>query len=69
MTDARWLQMNIASLAGPERKYSPAYALAGMAMEFLGSHQEKYIDSIDSDETAYWLHLGHKDLRNTLIKK
>jgi len=56
-------------LTESERKHLPAYALTGMAMEFLGSHQEKYINGIDNDETTYWLNLGREGLRSALIKE
>ncbi|MFH0805186.1 MAG: phosphotransferase [Patescibacteria group bacterium] len=42
------------------------YALAGVAMDFLGAHQEKYINGNDSDETEYWLTLGRTELRKAL---
>ncbi|MCA0228711.1 phosphotransferase [Patescibacteria group bacterium] len=46
-----------------ERKHLPAYALAGIAMEFMGAHQEKYINGNDTEETDYWLSLGREGLR------
>lgn len=49
-----------------ERQHLPAYALAGIAMEFLGSHQEKYINGNDTEETNYWLNLGRNGLRAAL---
>ena len=51
------------SLTDEERQHLPAYALAGIAMEFLGAHQEKYINGIDTKETAYWLELGQAGLK------
>lgn len=51
------------SLTDDERKYLPAYALAGVAMEFLGAHQEKYINNIDNEENDYWMRLGLEGLR------
>ena len=44
----------------------PAYAIAGIAMEFMGSHQEKFINGNDTKETAYWLRLGQDGLRKAL---
>lgn len=49
-----------------ERLYLPAYALAGIAMEFMGAHQEKYVNGNDTDETDYWLNLGRNGLRKAL---
>lgn len=53
-------------LTGEERKHLPAYALAGVAMEFMGAHQEKFINGNDTDETDYWLSLGRAGLRKAL---
>jgi Ser/Thr protein kinase RdoA (MazF antagonist) len=55
------------ALTDLERTHLPAYALAGMAMEFMGAHQEKYINGNDTDETAYWLTLGREGLRKALV--
>jgi Ser/Thr protein kinase RdoA (MazF antagonist) len=55
------------SLTYEERKHLPAYALAGVAMEFLGAHQEKYINGIDTEETEYWMNLGREGLRAVLL--
>lgn len=41
----------------------PDYTLAGVTMEFMGAHQEKYINGIDTAETRYWLKLGRDGLR------
>lgn len=49
-----------------EYQYLYDYALAGAAMEFLGSHQEKFINGNDSDETEYWFRLGREGLRQAL---
>lgn len=49
-----------------ERQHLPAYALAGIAMEFMGAHQEKHINGSDTDETEYWLRLGREGLRKAL---
>jgi Ser/Thr protein kinase RdoA (MazF antagonist) len=54
------------SLTEAERRYLPAYALAGVAMEFMGAHQEKYINGNDTEETGYWLALGREGLRKAL---
>src|SRR5690606_12517683 len=50
-------------LTEQERQHLPAYALAGVAMEFMGAHQEKYINGNDTEETDYWLSLGREGLR------
>ena len=53
-------------LTDEERKYLPAYALAGIAMEFMGAQQEKFINGNDTEETEYWLNLGRAGLRRGL---
>jgi Ser/Thr protein kinase RdoA (MazF antagonist) len=53
-------------LTDQEREYLPAYTLAAMSMEFLGAHQEKYINGNDTEETDYWLNLGRKGLLKAL---
>lgn len=53
-------------LTEEERKWLYDYALAGVAMEFMGAHQEKYINGNDTEETEYWLNLGRNGLRNAL---
>lgn len=50
-------------LTDQEREHLSAYALAGVAMEFMGAYQEKYINSNDTEETDYWLSLGREGLR------
>lgn len=50
-------------LTDQERKHLPAYAQAGVAMEFMGAHQEKYVNGNDTEETDYWLSLGREGLR------
>lgn len=55
-------------LTEAERQHLSAYALAGVAMEFMGAHQEKFINGNDTDETDYWLNLGRAGLRQALIK-
>ncbi len=54
------------TLTVDERRHLHAYALAGVAMEFMGSHQEKYINGNDTEETAYWFNLGREGLRKAL---
>lgn len=49
-----------------ERKHLYNYALAAAAMEFMGSHQEKYINGNDTTETDYWMNLGREGLRREL---
>ena len=53
----------LTQLTDEERRHLPAYALAGVAMEFLGAHQEKYINGNNTEETDYWLSLGRSGLR------
>ena len=53
-------------LTPDEKKYLYAYALAGVAMEFMGSHQEKFIKGNATEETEYWLNLGRSGLRKEL---
>lgn len=53
-------------LTPEERQYLYAYTLAGVAMEFMGSHQEKYINGNDTVETEYWLNLGREGLNREL---
>lgn len=57
-----------AELTKEERRHLPAYALAGVAMEFMGAHQEKFINGNDTEETDYWLNLGRNGLRKALCK-
>lgn len=49
-----------------ERLHLQDYALAGVVMEFMGSHQEKYLHGNDTDETDYWFNLGREELRKEL---
>lgn len=53
-------------LTDEERRHLPAYALAGIAMEYMGAHQEKHINGNDTNETDYWLNLGREGLRKVL---
>jgi Ser/Thr protein kinase RdoA (MazF antagonist) len=53
-------------LTPEERKYLYSYALAGVAMEFMGSLQEKFLNGNDNEETDYWLRLGRDGLREAL---
>jgi Ser/Thr protein kinase RdoA (MazF antagonist) len=50
-------------LTAEERQHLPAYTRAGIAMEFMGAHQEKFVNGNDTEETDYWLRLGRKGLR------
>jgi Ser/Thr protein kinase RdoA (MazF antagonist) len=50
-------------LTALERKHLPTCALAAIAMEFMGSHQEKYVNGIDNEETEHWLASGRDGLR------
>lgn len=49
-----------------ERTHLYPYTLAGVAMEFMGAHQEKFINGNNSEETEYWLSLGRSGLRKAL---
>jgi hypothetical protein len=52
-----------------ERRYIYPYALAGVAMEFLGAHQEKYINRNDTEETDFWMNLGRDGLKKEFAAK
>ena len=54
-------------LTEEERQHLYPYSLAGAAMEFMGSHQERYINGNDTEETEYWLNLGRQGLRRELL--
>jgi Ser/Thr protein kinase RdoA (MazF antagonist) len=56
-------------LTDEERKYVYSYALAGVAMEFLGAHQEKYINGNDTEETDFWMNLGRDGLKKEFVAK
>jgi Ser/Thr protein kinase RdoA (MazF antagonist) len=56
-------------LTDEERKYVYSYALAGVAMEFLGAHQEKYINGNDTEETDFWMNLGRDGLKKEFAAK
>lgn len=56
-------------LTEEERKYIYPYALAGVAMEFLGAHQEKYINGNDTEETDFWMSLGRDGLKKEFAAK
>jgi len=53
-------------LTSEEQKHLYTYTLAGVAMEFMGSHQERYINGNDTSETEYWFNLGREELRKAL---
>lgn len=55
-------------LTDNERQHLPAYTLAGIAMEFMGAHQEKHLNGNDTEETEYWLNLGREGLKSALQK-
>lgn len=55
-------------LTTEERQSLYPYALAGVAMELLGAHQEKYLNGNDSKETDFWLNLGRDGLREELAR-
>lgn len=56
-------------LTAEERKYIYPYVLAGVAMEFLGAHHEKYINGNDSEETDFWMNLGRNGLKKEFAAK
>src|SRR3989344_1005918 len=56
-------------LTPDEKKHLYAYALAGVAMAFMGGHQEKFIKGNATEETGYWLNLGRSGLRRELSEK
>jgi Ser/Thr protein kinase RdoA (MazF antagonist) len=53
-------------LTEKEKQYLYPYVIAGVAMEFMGAHQEKYIKGNDTEETDYWLNLGRDGLKKAL---
>ncbi len=54
------------SLSETEKQFLYDYSLAGIAMEFMGAHQEKYVNGNDTEETNYWLRLGREGLATAL---
>mgnify|MGYP001584385865 FL=1 len=38
-------------------------------MEFLGAHQEKYINGYDTEETDFWMNLGRNGLKKEFATK
>ncbi len=56
-------------LTTEERRCLYPYALAGVAMEFMGAHSEKYLHGNDTKEADYWLELGRNGLRRELQSK
>ena len=56
-------------LTEEEKRHLYAYALAGVTMEFMGGHQEKFIKGNATEETEYWLNLGRSGLRRELSEK
>jgi len=54
------------TLTDEETQHLSAYALAGISMELLGGLQEKYINSHDSEETAFWIATGREGLKKSL---
>lgn len=53
-------------LTQEERKWLYNYTLAGVAMEFIGAHQEKYLNGNNTEETDYWMNLGREGLKKEL---
>lgn len=58
--------VKFSKLTPEERKHLYSYTLAGVAMEFMGSHQERFINGNDTKETEYWFNLGREGLRQAL---
>ncbi|MFH1837876.1 MAG: phosphotransferase [Candidatus Kuenenbacteria bacterium] len=56
-------------LTKEERKYIYPYALAGMAMEFIGACYEKCINNNDIEENNYWMDLGRDGLKKEFSVK
>lgn len=56
-------------LTDEERKYIYPYTLVGVTMEFLGAHQEKYINANDTKETDFWMNLGRNGLKQEFSAK
>lgn len=54
------------TLTAEEKKHLYPFALAGLAMEFLGANQEKYIKGNNNAETDFWLNLGRTGLKKEL---
>jgi len=67
MVSSQYSEIN--PLTAEEKQYLYDYALAGVAMEFIGSHQEKFIKGNTTEETEYWLNLGRNGLRKELNAK
>ena len=57
-----------AELTEDERRYLPACALAGVAMEFMGACKMKFINGSNTAETEYWFASGRNGLRKALRK-
>jgi len=54
------------SLTSEENNSLYPYALAGVAMELIGAHIEKFINGNEGEETDFWLSLGRDGLREAL---
>jgi Ser/Thr protein kinase RdoA (MazF antagonist) len=59
----------LSPLSEEEKNNLYVYSLAGVAMEFIGAHLEKFIKGNDSEETEYWLNLGRNGLKREFISK
>jgi len=53
-------------LSDSEKRWLYDYTLAGVAMDFLGAHQEQYINGNEGHETDYWLSMGREGLYREL---
>ena len=54
------------ALTEEEKQCLYPYALADVAMDFLGAHQEKFIYGNDTEETDFWLNMGRDGLKREL---
>lgn len=59
---------NLNPLTTEERQHLYSYSLAGVAMEYMGAHQEKYKNGNDNEETENWFTLGRDGLREAFAK-
>ncbi|MFZ2626177.1 MAG: phosphotransferase [Candidatus Moraniibacteriota bacterium] len=59
----------LVTLTDEEKEHLYAYALAGVAMDFLGAHQEKFIYGNDTKETDFWLGMGRDGLKKELSNR
>jgi Ser/Thr protein kinase RdoA (MazF antagonist) len=58
--------LNPGVLTPAEKQHMYTYALAAVAMELMGAHQERFINGNATEETEYWLQLGKSGLKKEL---